>query len=288
MIHDLIYDVGMHSGSDTAYYLHRGFRVLAIDADPQACANAAGRFRAEIDQGRLTILNVGIAPEPGLRDFWICETHSEWNSFDRHIASRDGAPHHSIQVPCLAFQQVLEQHGIPYYLKIDIEGHDLYCIDALRMQHDLSVYVSTEVSRFDETLQKLLALGYTKYKCISQYVFLPLERPATPAQRRAEFWYRLLQRRGLPLRLFRRVIGPAGRAWIARRYTRTRRRPDWTFPPGSSGPFGEETPGTWLGAEQMHDTYYHYHTLFQQGSPAVFWRDTPYSFWLDLHARRDP
>ena len=34
MVPDLIYDVGMHNGSDTAYYLHKGFRVLAIEANP--------------------------------------------------------------------------------------------------------------------------------------------------------------------------------------------------------------------------------------------------------------
>ncbi len=30
MIPDLIYDVGMHDGEDTAYYLARGYRVVAI------------------------------------------------------------------------------------------------------------------------------------------------------------------------------------------------------------------------------------------------------------------
>ena len=31
---NLIYDVGMSNGDDTAYYLHRGFRVVAIEANP--------------------------------------------------------------------------------------------------------------------------------------------------------------------------------------------------------------------------------------------------------------
>jgi len=34
MVSDLIYDVGLHNGADTAYYLHRGFRVVTIDANP--------------------------------------------------------------------------------------------------------------------------------------------------------------------------------------------------------------------------------------------------------------
>jgi hypothetical protein len=31
---DLIYDVGLLDGADTAYYLFRGFRVVAVDANP--------------------------------------------------------------------------------------------------------------------------------------------------------------------------------------------------------------------------------------------------------------
>ena len=30
---DLIYDVGMHRGEDTAFYLRKGFRVVAVEAD---------------------------------------------------------------------------------------------------------------------------------------------------------------------------------------------------------------------------------------------------------------
>jgi phosphopantothenate synthetase len=36
MIEDLVYDVGMGDGADTAYYLAKGRRVVAIDANPLA------------------------------------------------------------------------------------------------------------------------------------------------------------------------------------------------------------------------------------------------------------
>ena len=32
---DLIYDVGFHHGEDTAYYLKKGFRVVAFEAHPR-------------------------------------------------------------------------------------------------------------------------------------------------------------------------------------------------------------------------------------------------------------
>ena len=61
VVKDLIYDVGMHNGNDTAFYLHQGFRVIAIDADPRAVDAAKQRFRSDLASERLKFLNVGIA-----------------------------------------------------------------------------------------------------------------------------------------------------------------------------------------------------------------------------------
>lgn len=287
MLHDLIYDVGMHNGDDTAYYLHRGFRVVAIDANPEACERASERFRAEIDSGRLTILNVGIAPKPESHVFWVCEEHPEWSSFNQHIAARDGAAHHAIHVNCRPLDEILKQYGVPFYLKVDIEGRDLLCIDALRTERDRPKYVSIELGQIDDPLRKLVQLGYTGYKCISQATFLPLEHPPIDQQRYSESWHRLLTQRSLHLRLFRRMIGRMGRQWMAHKYRHTRRQEGWAFPPGSSGPFGEDTLGTWLTADGIREAYNHYRRLFDQGTPSVLWGNTAYSFWIDLHARRD-
>jgi FkbM family methyltransferase len=72
----LIYDVGMHNGDDTAYYLRRGFRVVAIEPNPTLVATASERFCREIEAGELKILNVGVAAEDGELPFWVCETDS--------------------------------------------------------------------------------------------------------------------------------------------------------------------------------------------------------------------
>jgi hypothetical protein len=46
----LIYDVGMNNGDDTAYYLRRGFRVLAIEANLDLVANAASDLPTKLQQ----------------------------------------------------------------------------------------------------------------------------------------------------------------------------------------------------------------------------------------------
>ena len=48
---DLIYDLGMHVGQDTEFYLKKGFRVVAVEANPILAELGASRFQSEIDVG---------------------------------------------------------------------------------------------------------------------------------------------------------------------------------------------------------------------------------------------
>ena len=54
----LIYDVGLHKGKDTAYYLKKGFDVIAFEADPEFVEMCEGKFKKDILSGRLIIVKV--------------------------------------------------------------------------------------------------------------------------------------------------------------------------------------------------------------------------------------
>ena len=43
----LIYDVGMHLGEDAEFYLSKGYKVIAIDADPNLIKLAKSRFASD-------------------------------------------------------------------------------------------------------------------------------------------------------------------------------------------------------------------------------------------------
>jgi len=103
MIPKLVYDVGMNNGDDAAYYLSLGYRVVAVEANPVLVAQGLERFAKEVAAGALTILNIGISNQEGELPFWICDGVSEWSSFDKSIASRDGVACHEIVVTCCRF-----------------------------------------------------------------------------------------------------------------------------------------------------------------------------------------
>jgi len=106
---NLIFDVGLFDGENTAYYLFRGYNVVAVDANPFAVLKARLRFAKEIVAKRLTLLNVGISRTSGTATFWISD-HPDWSSFDRTIASRDGTAHSSVSVSTVSFSQLLTEY----------------------------------------------------------------------------------------------------------------------------------------------------------------------------------
>jgi FkbM family methyltransferase len=250
---DLIYDVGLHNGDDTAFYLSRGYRVVAVEADPRLAKQARVRFEREIRQGRLTVLNVAVGPKEGLVQFWICDLVSQWSSLDRAVASRMGMSHHPIDVYSRPFSDILREHGIPYYLKVDIEHYDRYCVEAIDAA-DRPAYLSIEFNEIEDLIA-LNRLGYSAFKIIYQ----------TKAFRHTQF-HSELWTPPMPQRRTRQHGGLAVPTTV-------------TTPPGPSGPFGEETDGQWESFEQ---TAYQLLSFVlghsQHGYPPEW------TIWFDIHA----
>src|SRR5687768_9038758 len=93
--HDLIFDVGMHRGEDTEFYLRKGFRVLAFEANPALVESATRRFRYFIDGGQLKIVAGAIVDPELLRtgqrtvNFYRNDRLSVFGTVDPTWASRN-------------------------------------------------------------------------------------------------------------------------------------------------------------------------------------------------------
>ena len=273
MIADLIYDVGLHNGTDTAYYLHKGFRVIAIDANPVLVAAAQDRFRTEIANGRLKVLNIGIAEQQGTLSFWVNEANDLQSSFSEERAKRYG-PCHEIPVQCVPFSSVLADHGVPYFMKVDIEGYDCFCVSSL-IPSDLPKYISVEADGDWEVVAELQKLGYSKFKLVNQLTFTD----STPITQ-DEIGRRLLRKLSRKVPFVKSVLGTPA---IASRLARTdfdtfREKSAYRFGPGSSGPFGEESFGTWHPAGEVSARLREVQRkLTAAAVPAG-------SYWCDVHA----
>jgi FkbM family methyltransferase len=258
---DLIYDVGLHNGDDTAYYLSEGYRVVGIEADPTLVQQARFRFSREIKQQRLTLLNIGIGPKEGMKQFWVCEAVREWNSFDKVVASRMGMKNYPIDVYCRPFGDVLQEHGVPYYLKIDIEHHDHYCVEALDPA-DPPRYVSSEFTSVEDLIA-LRHVGYNAFKIIHQSPRFGFSQFHTMSEKLRE-------------------SSSNGPSDVSGDHPSDQIRTTGDTErilPGPSGPFGAKTGGQWSNFEETaYDLLSFMLGHSQHGKPPDWF------IWFDIHA----
>ena len=234
---DLVYDVGMHRGEDTDYYLRKGFRVVGFEANPELAAHCRNRFADAVASQRLVIVEGAIAELPpgggkgGTIPFYRNKDNTVWGTASSEWAERNefwGTSHVVVEVPIVDFAARLEQHGIPHYLKIDIEGMDTLCLQALLPFAQKPDYVSIESEKsslgalVQEELNLLTQLGYTRFKAVQQYGISHQAEPNPSPERQ--------------------YVG-------------------YHFEEGSSGLFGADLPGEWQTYEALIDVY---HGIFVQ------------------------
>ncbi len=220
---DLVYDIGAHQGEDTAYYLEKGFRVVAVEANPDLCQILRQTFAEAIANGRLTLIEAAIAERAGTRKFYrfdmsvFSTTMPDW----AETAANMGYRYDEIDVTCVTPLEIYKEQGVPYYLKVDIEGADSLCLEGLAPLRLRPRYVSLEADsydfdRFEGDVRLLTDLGYDGFQLVQQQTVF-LRRPPSPP------------REGLA---------------VNRR-----------FKFGSSGPFGRDLPDAWLTQDEVLRRY---------------------------------
>ena len=217
MKENLIYDVGLHKGEDTDFYLRKGFQVVSIEADPDLVANAMIRFQDAIARGKLQVIEGAIAPayEGDKVIFYANAKQSVWGTIEANWATRNemlGCPSERTEVKRVDIVEIYRRYGIPLYLKVDVEGMDRFVLEELKVFDDRPQYVSLESEKLDfnqltAEMDLLRSLGYTKFKVVQQ--------ASIPGSE--------IKTRTLDGRFF-----------------------EYVFEAHASGPFGDDLPEPWL------------------------------------------
>lgn len=176
LVSDLTFDVGLHRGEDTAYYLAKGYRVVAFEASPPLVEAARARFAKEIADGRVILVAGAITPPGGGETVAFFQHENsvlgtvdpEWN----HRNEGRGAVV-SVEVPTVDFAAALRSYGVPAYLKVDIEGVDRWCLEQLAAFEHRPYWVSIESSKLGiaevtQELDLLERLGYDAFSARQQ------------------------------------------------------------------------------------------------------------------------
>jgi FkbM family methyltransferase len=226
---NLIFDVGMHKGEDTDYYLKKGFNVIAFEADPYLVELCSKKFAREIKNKQLIIVHGAIVKITSNTNdhvqFYRNKENSVWGTVLGDWAERNeilGTSNEIIDVPVVNFAECIVKYGMPYYLKIDIEGMDTICLESLFSFNERPDYISIESEKISfKKLKKEIALfkklGYNRFKAINQSSITKLREPVNSCE-------------GKYL--------------------------NYQFLSGSSGPFGRDLPKKWVKSRMINLEYW--------------------------------
>lgn len=163
----IIYDIGANDGSDTDYYLRKGFKVVAVEADPELAAALEIRFSDAIANGQLTLLAEGAGEKEEVLTFYRRKDKRDWSSFTKGKA--DAAAHDVLKISVRPLSQMIAHHGMPHYLKIDVEGFELPALRSLSGQEVFPPYLSFEVNPdWPDIIDLLHRFGYGQFQRVRQ------------------------------------------------------------------------------------------------------------------------
>ena len=151
---DLIFDIGANQGHKTHIFLRLGARVVAVDPDKTNQEILRQNFLSyRLTKKPVVIVGKAVSDRAGAATMWVNEPgsakntlNSKWVEALATDASRFGSTlqfEEKVEVETVTLNDLIAEHGRPFYIKIDVEGHEP---SALRGLQTAVPFVSFEVN----------------------------------------------------------------------------------------------------------------------------------------------
>jgi FkbM family methyltransferase len=187
---DLVFDVGAHLGDRTAAFAALGARVVAVEPQPDFA-----RWLRRLDgrRGSVTVREEAAGPRVGRAQLATSGRHPPLATVAHGWRARIGQANPSfrtvrwdqtIEVPMTTLDRLIEEHGVPSFCKIDVEGYEAdvlaglsHAVGALSVEF---VQGSLEIAL--ACIERLTELGPWEYNAVlgerRDFVFSSWQAPA--------------------------------------------------------------------------------------------------------------
>jgi FkbM family methyltransferase len=161
-----VFDIGAHVGDRVASFRRLGASVVAVEPQPAAMRALRLMFRAD---PAVTLLPVAVGAQRGTTRLYLNTRNPTVSTASQQFITAAGAApgwrqehwDSAIDVPMVTLDDLVAQHGLPDFVKIDVEGFEAEVLKGLsRPLPALSFEITTlqrPVAR--EALARLTELG---------------------------------------------------------------------------------------------------------------------------------
>ena len=122
---DLVFDIGANRGDRTEVFVQMGVRVVAVEPQP----SLAARLRTIFRYSSVSVEPVGIGRAAGVLPLHVCSA-GECSSFSEDFIESQSQKNqgfrwdHVEMVPIVTLDSLIGKHGLPAFVKIDVEGFE--------------------------------------------------------------------------------------------------------------------------------------------------------------------
>ena len=167
---DLVFDIGAHVGDRVAAFRRLGARVVAVEPQPALVKTLRLLYRRD---PKVTIEAAAVGRQPGFIELSVNLDNPTVSTVSTDfIAAAAGAPGWKgqtwpkrLRVPLTTIDELIARHGMPAFIKIDVEGFEAEALAGLGqpvqalsfeftlIQHDIAL----------ACVERCSALGYTRF-----------------------------------------------------------------------------------------------------------------------------
>jgi FkbM family methyltransferase len=167
---DLVFDVGSHVGDRVAAFRRLSCRVVACEPNPPLVKTLRLIYGRDKN---VTVEPVAVGAAPGEIELKVNIDNPTVSTASRDfVKASEGAPgwqgqswDKSIKVAVTTLDALIARHGIPAFIKIDVEGFEAAALAGLSQAIPALSFEFTTIQRdvAHACLKRCAALGYVRY-----------------------------------------------------------------------------------------------------------------------------
>jgi FkbM family methyltransferase len=167
---DLVFDIGAHVGDRVRAFRRLGAQVVAVEPQPALHRTLKMLFGRD---GEVTLVRSAIGRAPGAAEMSLNLDNPTISTLSKDfIAASHGTAAWqgeawpvSVEVPVTTLDALIEAHGKPAFVKVDIEGFELEALSGLSQPVPALSFEFTTIQRSVAVacVERCTALGYSQF-----------------------------------------------------------------------------------------------------------------------------